>query len=247
MIPNKILRVYFVSEKESSRYVRCLERIKSLGMEPVHIPAIRPVAYGEESQGSLRTRHWGSPLTLGEVGCFLAHRSAWLQIAKSESGPVLIVEDDVGFLPEAAKVFLEVAARYDYKRDYVRFYSNWIRRCFRKISIYPNFTIGIPISPGNCCVAYMVGPEVAQKLYDFSVVFHCPSDDFLGQSWVHGVRELHCSPFPCIHDDGRVSVIGERTKMQRLAFWPEFLRSWGKFTNSLQKRYALLKALIRPV
>jgi glycosyl transferase family 25 len=246
MSPKDNLRVYFISEKDSSRYHRCLQRIKDIGLEPVHVPAIRPTHYGEEIQGSMRTKYWGSPLTLGEVGCFLAHRSAWLQITKNESGPVLVVEDDIGFLPEASDIFLAVAKRYDSKRDFIRFYSDWIRPCYRKISIKDKTTVGIPSSPGNCSIAYMIGPEVAEKLYGHSKVFHCPSDDFLGQSWVHGIRELHCSPFPCIHDDGRVSIIGHRPKLP-LTFVAELQRSIYKSLNSLRKRFALLKALMRSV
>jgi GR25 family glycosyltransferase involved in LPS biosynthesis len=243
---NQNLKVYFISEKDSPRYHRCLQRIKDIGLEPVHIPAIRPLTFGEETRGSMRSKYWGSPLTLGEVGCFLAHRSAWLQIAKVESGPVLIVEDDVGFLPDAAEIFLAVAKRYNSKRDFIRFYSDWVRSCYRKVSINNQTTIGIPFSPGNCSVAYMLGPEVAERLCVHSKTFHCPSDDFLGQSWVHGVREIHCSPFPCIHDDGKVSIIGYRPKFN-LSLLAEFQRSFYKFKNSLLKRIALLKALMRPV
>ena len=243
---NQNLKVYFISEKDSPRYHRCLQRIKDIGLEPVHIPAIRPLAFGEETRGSMRSKYWGSPLTLGEVGCFLAHRSAWLQIAKLETGPVLIVEDDVGFLSDAGEVFSAVAKRYDSKRDFIRFYSDWVRSCYRKVSINNQTTLGIPFSPGNCSVAYMIGPEVAQQLCSHSKVFHCPSDDFLGQSWIHGIREIHCSPFPCIHDDGKVSIIGHRPKFS-LSLPAEFQRSFYKFKTSLLKRIALLKALTRPV
>lgn len=243
---NQKLKVYFISETGSARYHRCLQRIKDIGLEPVHIPAIRPTHFGEETRGSLRSKYWGSPLTLGEVGCFLAHRSAWLQIAKNESGPVLLVEDDVGFVVDAAEVFLAAVKRYDSKRDFIRFYSDWIRPYYRKVSLNSKTTLGIPLSPGNCSVAYMLGPEVAEKLYNHSKILHCPSDDFLGQSWIHGVRELHCSPFPCIHDDGRVSIIGLRPKFD-IPIPAEIRRSALKFTNSLRKRIAFLKALMRPV
>ena len=243
---NQNLKVYFISEKDSPRYQRCLQRIKDIGLEPVHIPAIRPTGFGDETRGSQRSKHWGSPLTLGEVGCFLAHRSAWMQIAKNETSPVLIVEDDVGFLPNAAEVFLAVANRYDAKHDFIRFYSDWIRPCYRKVSINLKTSIGIPSSPSNCSVAYMIGPKVAQKLIHHSQVFHCPSDDFLGQAWTHGVREIHCSPFPCIHDDGKVSIIGHRPKFN-LSLPAEFQRSLFKFLNSLRKRISFLKALMRSV
>ena len=239
-------KVYFISEKDSPRYHRCLQRIKDIGLEPVHIPAIRPQTFGEETHGSMRSKYWGSPLTLGEVGCFLAHRSAWLQVAKTETAPVLLVEDDVGFSAEAACVFLAVAKHYDSKHDFIRFYSDWVRPCYRKVVIHNQTSIGIPSSPGNCSVAYMIGPEVAQKLYNHSKIFNCPSDDFLGQSWVHGVREIHCSPFPCIHDDGKVSIIGHRPKF-RLSLLAESQRSFFKFRNSLQKRLAFFKALTRAV
>jgi GR25 family glycosyltransferase involved in LPS biosynthesis len=158
----------------------------------------------------------------------------------------LIVEDDVGFLSDAGEVFSTVAKRYDSKRDFIRFYSDWVRSCYRKVSINNQTTLGIPFSPGNCSVAYMIGPEVAQQLCSHSKVFHCPSDDFLGQSWIHGIREIHCSPFPCIHDDGKVSIIGHRPKFN-LSLPAEFQRSFYKFKTSLLKRIALLKALMRPV
>lgn len=247
MSPHGPLRVYFISELGSPRYQRCLERIRELGLESVHVPAVRPAAIGDECKGSLRARHWGSPLTLGEVGCFLAHRSAWKRIAETEQGPVLVVEDDVGFLPGAREVFLAAAARYDNRRDWIRFYSDWVRRCFREVRVTDFASVGVPVSPGNCCVAYMIGPEVAQRFYAGSQVFHCPSDDFLGQSWTHGTRELHCQPFPCIHDDGRVSLIGHRPKHHRLPFLASFHRVTSKLKTSVQKRWAFLLALTRRV
>lgn len=247
-MPNQSpLRVYFISEFASARYSRCLARIKELGFEPVHVPGVRPKAFGDECKGSLRTRHWGSPLTLGEVGCFLAHRSAWKRIAEAEHGPVLVVEDDVGFHPGAREVFLAAASRYDSRRDWIRFYSDWVRRCFRDVRLTASTSLGVPLSPGNCSVAYMVGPEVARRLYDHSATFHCPSDDFMGQSWTHGTRELHCAPFPCLHDDGKVSLIGERPKRYRLPFWPECWRNAFKLKTSLLKRWAFLVALTRRV
>lgn len=241
------LRVYFISEFGSARYPRCLERIRQLDFEPVHVPWIRPTAFGDECKSSLRTRHWGSPLTLGEVGCFLAHRSAWKRIAEIEAGPVLVVEDDVGFLSGAREAFLVAAERYDHRRDWIRFYSDWVRPCFRQVSLSGSASLGIPVSPGNCCVAYMIGPEVARRFYDNSPVLHCPSDDYMGQSWTHGTRELHCNPFPCVHDDGRVSLIGYRPKHRRLPFWLQCQRNFHKVKTSLQKRWAFLLALTRPV
>ena len=247
MMSTSPLRVYFISEPGSARYSRCLQRIAALGFEPVHVPGIRPTAFGDECTGSLRARHWGSPLTLGEVGCFLAHRSAWKRIAEAEKGPVLVVEDDVGFSPGARDIFLAAAARYDSKRDWIRFYSDWVRRRFREVRLTEGATLGVPISPGNCCVAYMIGPEVARRLLDGSEVLHCPSDDYMGQSWSHGTRELHCHPFPCLHDDGKISIIGHRPKHRSLPFWPECQRNFHKLKTSVQKRWAFLIALTRPV
>lgn len=246
-MPPSPLRVYFISEVAGPRYLRCMERIKALDFEPVHVPAIRPTAFGDEIKGSLRARHWGSPLTLGEVGCFLAHRSAWKRIAEVEQGPVLVVEDDVGFLPEAKEAFLAAAARYDSRRDWIRFYSDWVRRGFRSVRLTESSSLGIPFSPGNCSVAYMIGPEVARRFHERSAILHCPSDDFMGQSWTHGTRELHCQPFPCIHDDGRVSIIGHRPKNQRLPFWEEFHRKAFKVKTSVLKRMAFLTALMRGI
>ena len=247
MSPHGLLRVYFISELGSPRYLRCLERIKAAGLEPVLTPAVRSTAIGEECEGSLRERHWGSPLTLGEVGCFLAHRSAWKRIAEAENGPVLVVEDDVGFHPGAREVFLAAAARYDSQRDWIRFYSDWVRRCYREVRLTESVWLGVPASPGNCCVAYMIGPEVARRLYQRSETLHCPSDDFMGQSWTHGTRELHCRPFPCVHDDGKVSLIGHRPKHRRLPFWAEFHRNVFKLKTSVLKRWAFLLALTRRV
>jgi GR25 family glycosyltransferase involved in LPS biosynthesis len=186
----KKYQVYCISEAGSERYERSKKRITDLGLEFVHVPAVRPSTLVDYDR-TIRRRYWGCDMNLGEVGCFLAHRSAWKMISEKESNPVLVVEDDVGFSADAAHVFVAAAKRYDSKRDFIRFYSDWVRPCYRKVSITPEVILGIPLSPGNCSVAYMIGPEVAQQLCSHSKVFHCPSDDFLGQSWVHGVREIH--------------------------------------------------------
>lgn len=239
----KKYKVYCITEKGSERYERAKKRINDLGLEFVHVPAVRATTM-VDYDGTIRRRYWGCDLSLGEVGCFLAHRSAWQMILDNETDPVLVVEDDVGFKPGAA---LAITGVIDSMRtdDIVSLYSDWSRTCVRSHPVNENYRIGIPLSSGNTSVAYTMGPIVAKRLLEGARVITHPVDGYVVRGWLHGVRVLHCQPFPCLHDDCGKSLIGLRVKPPVSGFG-RVVRWCSQLWDSIRKRAFTIRSLIHP-
>ena len=124
-------------------------------------------------------------------------------------------------------------------------YSDWPRTCVRQSNVADNYKIGIPLSSGNTTVAYAVGPAGAGFLLEGSRVIKCPVDGYLVRGWLHGVRGLHCQPFPCIHDDGGKSLIGKRVAPPAVGLnWAT--RKLSQLTDSIFKRIYTMRSLIGP-
>jgi glycosyl transferase, family 25 len=214
-----------------------------LGLEFVHVPAVRPSTL-VDYDGTIRRRYWGCDMSLGEVGCFLAHRSAWKMISEKESNPVLVVEDDIGFKPDAA---LAIAGVIESIRsgDIVSLYSDWSRKCVRSYHVTAKHRIGIPLSSGNTTVAYIISPLGARRLLEGAKIITHPVDGYLVRGWLHGARVLHCQPFPCLHDDGGKSVIGLRITPPARSF-ELIVRRCSQFWDSLRKRAFTIRSVVHP-
>ena len=53
---------------------------------------------------------WGSrPITNGEIGCFLSHYFIWERVLQENLSSVIVLEDDIRFLPQFRKRFYAVA------------------------------------------------------------------------------------------------------------------------------------------
>jgi GR25 family glycosyltransferase involved in LPS biosynthesis len=236
-------RIYCISESGSARFERAKARIESLGAEFVHVPAIRPTVMSPAYEGAEMRRSWGCDMKLAELGCFLAHRSAWQSIVAQERGPVVVVEDDIGFKPEAAAAIRSVVAKMP-RADFVSLYSDWQRHLLRSIEVGGGVRIGIPSSTGNTTVAYAIGPEGARALLKGSETITRPVDGYLVRGWVHGVRGLLCWPFPCLHDDGGKSIIGVRISPPAEGFG-KLVRVCSALRDSTLKRLHTLACLAR--
>lgn len=234
------ITVYLVSDEKGSRYTRAMQRIIGLGFKVIHIPAVFVTSSCHrcyDSKGRVFRR--GHDLKPGEIGCFLAHKKAWEHIANQDNESVaLVVEDDVDFKKKAQSVLLE-AAKLLKPCEFIRAYSDYDRRLLKVRDLGNGIQMGVPTAPGNTTVAYMLRAAGAQKLIKNSLTFNRPVDDYLGHTWLHGLRELALSPSPCIHDHGGQSVIGQRTKS--LGFRPFICR----LIESLLKRYIFIKSVIK--
>lgn len=237
---NTALCAYLVSNSRGTRHLRAVRRLGELGLPIVHIPAVfldddRHNSY--DHSGRLRRRGLG--MTKGEIGCFLAHRNAWKIISEQEENLVaLVVEDDVGFHPGVAGVIADAAANLG-SGDFIRVYSDWERRTLRSITLEGGYRMGIPCSPGNTTVAYMIRSPAARRLLSGSVRFNRPVDDYLGHAWLHGCREVALSPSPCIHDHGGSSVIGRREHASGFRPWVH------RMAESALKRLVLVDSFMR--
>ncbi|AOJ08639.1 glycosyltransferase family 25 protein [Burkholderia mayonis] len=164
-----------------------------------------------------RQRRYGWQLSRGEVGCYLSHRAAWLQLVQSGKEAMCIMEDDITLLDGFKAATLELyAARQHW--DMVRLM--WINE--RQQSEYARLPSGTRLmwmeNPvGLQC--YMITRTAAQRMLDYTAKITHAIDIAFDRNWEHGQRMYVTSP-QFVADTGAPTTITDRpdsrTLMQRL-------------------------------
>jgi len=146
-----------------------------------------------EYDGAKRTYELGYPMTKGEVGCFLAHRSVWERVALMESA-CLVLEDDARPTADLVATLSAAATAIAGQRMLVRFYSvkHPKHKCWKQLT--KRFSLVRPLSPGGSTVAYLLTPECARALLEGSRSFWLAVDEYMDDEASHGCVILHGSP-----------------------------------------------------
>lgn len=193
--------------------------------------------------GAKRTHELGYPLTKGEVGCFLAHRSAWEQVALMGSA-CLVLEDDARPTAELVATLSAVANAIAGQRMLVRFYSvkHPRHKCWKQLT--ERFSLVRPLSPGGSTVAYLLTPECARALLEGSRSFWLAVDEYMDDEASHGCVILHGLPEWVMHDDEGASMVGGRIK-PKISVIQKFGREWRRAMRNLSQAVHREKTLWR--
>jgi len=157
-----------------------------------------------------RMRLTRRPMTSGEIGCFLSHRSAW-KLCVERASPTVVLEDDFRLQPTFWPS-LRVADQCSGTFDLLRLQGTFVRkervlRKFHEISLVKQY-----VDPAGS-MAYVVTPQCAQVLLARSEKFCVPVDDFIGATWLHRQRVRALKPYPVDTTDS-ASTIGDRTSQK---------------------------------
>lgn len=158
--------------------------------------AIKSLPYEYDSRS--RLRNYGYDLSLGEIGCFLSHRTVW-QRCQTTGIPHLIMEDDIK-LTDNFKEALDTISRIK-RFDLLRL-SGLTERVKSQIHIErigPWSVVEELKDPGGSG-AYVLFPSGAKKLLAHSERFHEPLDNFLEKRWLTSLDSLALRPYPVIQN-----------------------------------------------
>lgn len=157
------------------------------------------VGYSE----SMRLTRYGYGMSLGEVGCFLAHRDAWRAV-QAQGEKCLVLEDDVliSALSTALLAKLELAP-YPMVRLAGVFEK---RHKFISGTSYAKYW-GDP----SGAAAYVLGPREATELIRRSARFYMAVDDFMEARHLHGINTYALLPYP-VRQAGTDTQIGHRVR-----------------------------------
>lgn len=164
-----------------------------------------------------RQRRYGWQLSLGEVGCYLSHRAAWIQLVQSGNEAMCVMEDDVSLLDGFKAATLEL---YNARQHWDMVRLMWLNE--REQTEYARLPSGMRLmwmeSPvGLQC--YMITRTAAQHMLDYTAKITHAIDIAFDRNWEHGQRMYVTSP-QFVADTGAPTTITDRldnrTLMQRL-------------------------------
>ncbi len=170
-------------------------------IDGVRIGAEELAARGYDEPSRLLRYAYG--MSVGEVGCFLAHRAAWRAV-RDEPGKCLVLEDDAvvaGLTPalleqlgETPYPLVRLAGVFEKKHKFIG--QSAIAKYW-----------GDP----SGAAAYVLGPREAARLLQKSERFYMPVDDFMEARYLHGLHTYALLPYP-VKQAGTDTQIGDRAR-----------------------------------
>lgn len=135
----------------------------------------------------------GYELTPNEIGCYLSHKEAWRRCVH-ENAPTLVLEDDFLLATNFEKV-LSTILEADDCWSFLRLqglYEVPYKTLFKKSGVAFARNEGDAVG----ATAYLLKPEVARKLIQYSSDIYEPVDHFLEHHQKHGQEFLAIRPYP---------------------------------------------------
>lgn len=189
------------------------------------------------------------PLSDNEIGCWISHRRAMLDLIVSGQDMAAIVEDDAELSPDFSQVIAAIAALKD-PFDVIDLHRN-----FKKGEI---FTPCRPLSADNRLgrigythmnlTAYVISRRGAQKFIVATPHFVHAVDKELHRYWANGLDIYGLERPAAVQNDGGFSYIDETRNQDRPAMRPRYpqadapywrFRRWlSRSCDSVMKRIA---------
>lgn len=159
-------------------------------------------------------------LTRGEIGCFLSHRRIWQTMVEKNIPQLLVLEDDVEFLPNFNET-LRFAVENIPDNAYVQFQVRELQpdRSQQNLPVMQSHFVQPAVIPLRTS-AQLVTLSAARRLTEFSERFDRPVDAAIQLKWIHGVTVLTSHPRSLVEVSGLIggSTIGATKKRKPLAF-----------------------------
>lgn len=149
------------------------------------LEAIDALDFDEKDTHQIYKRHLHKPrypfsLRNAEIACFLSHRQAWREIAKSDSEMALVVEDDIVLNMDFFDAALAAALENSTTEDFVRFPC--VKQKGTQIEAHTT-RVRKPDNVGLGTQAQLVGRSAALRLLQVTEQFDRPVDTTLQLTW----------------------------------------------------------------
>lgn len=222
-------------ERSTERRERVRRELKNFSHEWTFLNAVDgfalkalPKSYDQAKVRRLQ----GHDLTLGEIGCYLSHLSAWQQCVQ-ENKPMLVFEDDFVLGPETEAIIEDLMACRNLW-GVVRL--SGIHET-QDSTVKENQLYKLAINHGDPCgtACYLIQPEAAQTLINHSVEIYEAVDHFMEHFSKHGVRIYAAKPYPIGLSHSKSTIV-DRSDKQPIKGVKKLLRSiyrsWDRLTSS---------------
>lgn len=172
----------------NERFNFMAEQLKAFNVQ--FVDAVVPSEYPDNYAAKKRLRHYGRPMTLGEVGCYLSHRKIWQLFLNSDREYAVVLEDDM----ELTADFLESVVKstsLKTRADLIRLHGIYKR----KLNKLEGFQIGQtdywlcdvykqPAGTG----AYIIFREAAMRLLETTQEIYAAIDDAIDREWENKLK-----------------------------------------------------------
>ena len=192
----------------SKRQISVYEEFAKIGMKFQYFDGVDAKKYQRElleiTDVNAWERNMGAKLTLGHLGCYMAHVKLWEKIGDMKK-PVLICEDDVSFTKDFPRALqMAIATQADW--DICRFGK--IRSVGAiKAKAIEQFRLNYYWGPFTGNVCYLIQPNVASRLANSFIPITRAHDHELNRFFFHDVRLTGLEPFTAKPRDGGESYI----------------------------------------
>lgn len=180
------------------------------------------------TQPGLHSPSYPFALRPGEIGCYLSHRRIWQQMVEQSINKLLVVEDDVSFLPNFSET-LEHAIDQAPDGSYVQFQVRELSFGKSNSSIATAYLVRPELAPLRTS-AQLVTLGAARRLLEFSQVIDRPVDAAIQMTWLHGAEVLVSMPRSVIEVSAELggSTISNASKKKRKPFFQTVQREWKR-------------------
>jgi glycosyl transferase family 25 len=203
------IETFVISLPEASkRQKRVEEEFSKIGMRFQFFDGVDAMKHQSElleiTDVNAWERNMGAKLTLGHLGCYMAHVKLWEKIGNMKT-PALICEDDVSFtkdFPRALQVAIEMQADWDICR-----FAKIRSVGAIKVKAIEQFRLNYYWGPftGNAC--YLIQPNAASRLANSFIPITRAHDHELNRFFSHDIRLTGLEPFTAKPRDGGESYI----------------------------------------
>ena len=145
----------------------------------------------------LNRDHCKAPLTPQEIGCYLSHKNAWIQLLSSDSNYALIMEDDFQiYNTQSFKSIVNSLApnKINVSWDIIKLFILKKTKPSVAIQKFSEFTLIHPLKAPTCMTAYLLSRVGAEKLLRAREKIFRPVDEDIKYYWEFNINVLALDP-----------------------------------------------------
>lgn len=205
------MKVFVISLKNSARREHVAAMLNELSIPFSFFDAIDGRKDHEfKSKHSFLARNYltSNPLLPGEIGCYASHYSMWQKCVDIDES-IVVLEDDIELTEHTLSVFKELKSLHE-KYDYIRL--EHARHGFTDITQQNDIKVIRWLNGRVGTRGYSINPIAARKLLENSTHWMVPVDNYIGQSFRHGVISYGIQPYMVHHSDSFESSIQNKKK-----------------------------------
>jgi len=205
------MNVFVISLKNSTRRKHVSAILSDIGIRFSFFDAINGNEdHNFQSKHSYLARSYltSNPLLPGEIGCYASHYSMWKKCVDINE-PIVVLEDDIDLTEHTLTVFNELKSLHE-KYDYIRL--EYARKGHIDIAEQNNIKVVRWLNGRVGTRGYSINPTAAFKLLEGSHSWMVPVDNYIGQSFRHGVISYGVQPYMIHHSERFESSIQNRPK-----------------------------------